>query len=41
MQIFTAHAKLLIPIRIPTKEVIAEIEIYPVTVEAKKSKRSI
>ena len=39
-QIFIPIAELVIPIGIPTKEAIAEIEIHPVIVEAKIRKCS-
>ena len=40
-EIFNSIAKLVIPTGIPSKEVKAEIEIYPVVVEGKIRKRSI
>ena len=40
-QIFIPSAELTLPTRIPNKEAKAEIETYPVTTEAKRSKRSV
>ena len=40
-QIFNPTAEPVIPIRIPGKKAKAEIEIHPVTTEAKKKKCSI
>ena len=40
-QTFNHIGELIIPIRIPSKEAEAEIEIHPVTVEAKIRKCSI
>ena len=40
-QIFNPITELVIPVRIPSKEVKADIDIQPVIVEAKVRKRSI
>ena len=40
-RIFNHIAELIIPIGIPTKEVEAEMEMHPVTVESNISKRSV
>ena len=40
-QIFNPIAELVIPVEIPSKEAKAEIQIHPVTVEAKIRKYSI
>ena len=40
-QIFNPITELVIPVRIPSKDVKADIDIQPVIVEAKVGKRSI